>query len=499
MSILLGLDIGYTGCKAAAFDEEGKLLGLAYREYPMSHPAPGTAEMDPDLIWKRICEAIKEVTSILDGEVDAMSFSIMGEAFTPVDNKGRTVLPTFTAFDERGETECRELVEKLGRDFIFKTTGQVAGPSHPLPKICWIKKNMPDAYKSVGKFVTFGELVMMRLGLEPVIDYSMAARSMAFDLAQKKWSGKILDAAGIEADLLPCTAPAGTVVGTPDAKTASKLGLSKRTKIVVGGHDQPCGAVGAGVVRSGQASYALGTVHVICAVLDKFVPALGPAGFPCYPHVVGDRFVTMGYNFTGGSLLKWFRDTLGQTEQLKAEKTSQDAYDLLLSQMPEGPTDLFVMPHFSGTGTPWFDTKARGSILGLTLSVTKGQLVKAIIEGTAYELALNLILLKRAGATVNELHSIGGSAKSRADAQIRANIMGLAIHSMKVSEAAALGAAIIAGAGLGVYDSIEKTASGLGQVVSVIEPDEKEVEIYKKRLRAYEDMHPKIREIYRES
>ena len=494
--VLLGLDLGYTGCKAVAFDLEGRVLASAYREYPMSYPQPGWVELDPEAIWQHTASAIRQVTASVSDPVAALSVAVMGEAFTPVDRHGHPVMPTITAFDERGSVECSRLVEQLGAERVFALTGQVAGPSHPLAKICWLRQNRADLYRSVHKFLCYGELVLSRLGLPPTIDYSMAARSMAFDIHRREWSEPILEAAKLDPGLLPSVASSGTAIGFPCREVADELGLPRSTVVVVGGHDQPCGAVGAGVVAEGQATYALGTVHVICAVLDSFKGSLGAEGFPCYPHVIPNRFVTMAYNFTGGSLLRWFRDTFGQAEMAEANTTGRDAYDLILANLPVSPTDLFVLPHFSGTGTPWFDAQARGTVMGVTLGTKRSEIVKAILEGTTYELALNLGLLDRAGAPVRELHAIGGSARSSADLQIRTHIMNRPIKAMKVSEAAALGAAILAGTGAGLYESAEVASGQLAQVQGVYSPDPDLAAQYRIRLDAYEAIHPLIREAY---
>ncbi|MBI2939908.1 MAG: hypothetical protein HYY04_05665 [Chloroflexi bacterium] len=499
--VLLGLDLGYTGCKAIAFNLEGEVLASAYREYSMSYPRPGWVELDPEAIWRHTASAIRQVTSSVPDSpgrsgIAALAVSVMGEAFTPVDRQGRPVVPTLTAFDQRGGPECARLIEQLGADRLFALTGQVPGSTYPLAKICWLQRNRPDAYRAVDKFLCYGELVLSRLGLPPTIDYSMAARTMAFDVHRLDWSEPILEAARLDPKLLPAVAPAGTALGRPAPGIADELGLPRSTLVVLGGHDQPCGAVGAGVLAEGQATYALGTVHVICAVLGGFQATLGAAGFPCYPHVVPGRFVTIAYNFTGGSLLRWVRDAFAQSEVEQGRATDQDPYDLLLADLPATPTNLLVLPHFSGTGTPWFDGEARGSILGLTLSTERREIVKAILEGTTFELGLNLGLLERSGTSVRELHAIGGSAKSAVDLQIRANILNRPILAMNVSEAASLGAAILAGVGVGLYESHEAAAHRLAQVRHVYHPDPDVATQYRSRLATYEVVHPLIREVY---
>ena len=494
--ILLGLDLGYTGCKAIAFNGRGEVLGGAYREYPMDRPQPGWVEMDPDRIWSDTADAIREVTAGLPGLVTALSVAVMGEAFTPVDRHGRPVTPTFTAFDERGGPECERIVGQLGADRIFELTGQIPGPSYPLAKMSWLRENRPDVYDRVDTFFCWGELVLHRLGVEPVIDYTMAARTMAFDVHQLTWSEEVLEAAKLDPALLPRVGPAGTPAGCVSAGAAEELGLSPSTMVVVGGHDQACGAVGAGAISGGQATYALGTVHVICAVMDRFERGLGEAGFPCYPHVVPGRYITIGYNFTGGSLLRWFRDTLASADTARARADGRDPYDVLLADLPDEPTDLFVVPHFSGTGTPWFDTGAKGSVVGLTLATERGQIIKAILEGTTYELAFNLHLLEQAVVEVNELRVIGGSAKSDADVQLRTDVMNRRVVTMKISEAPALGAAILAGVGTEVYPSVQDAVAHMTALENTFDPDPSRAEQYAARRNAYQAVHPLLRDLY---
>ncbi len=496
--ILLGLDLGYTGCKAVAFDIQGEILASAYREYPMQYPKPGWVVMDPEQIWTGAAESIRQVTTELSDPVTALSVSVMGEAFTPVDADGQPVTETITAFDERGVDQCNQLIEKLGMEKIFNITGQVAGPSHPLPKVCWLKEHQPDTFKRIDKIFCFCEFILHRLGVEPTIDLSMAARSMAYDLQKADWSDTILQAAGLDASLFAPVKSAGTAVGTVAPDVADKLGLSADTIVVVGGHDQPCGAVGAGVLTKGQATYALGTVHVICAVMDAFNNALGQQGFPCYPHVVPGRYVTLAYNFTGGSALKWFRDTFAANQAQQAQQDGKDIYDVLLDEMPDQPSGLFLLPHFSGTGTPWFDTTTRGALLGLTTATTRGQIVKSILEGTTYELAMNLDMLARADMQVNELHAIGGSVKSMKDIQIRTNIMARPVYLMAVREASALGAAILAGVGAEIYLSVEDASRRLAELKSVVQPQMESAKQYGRRVSQYKKIHSSVRQIFRD-
>jgi len=490
---LLGLDVGTTGCKAILFDREGRILGSAYREYPLLQPRPGWIELDPEAVWRAVKECILEVSQGVADRVTALSTSVLGEAVTAIGGDGKPLGNSIVGFDQRGIAEVQWWAEVLGRERIFAITGQPLQQNYTINKIMWWRKHCPEVFHETQRFLCYGDLILMKLGLPPTIDYSMAARTMAFDVHEKRWSPEILSRAQIDERLLPEVQPSGTPVGEIPRPIAQGLGLPPGVVAVVGGHDQPCGALGAGITREGRAMYAIGTVECITLALDRFHHALGAMGFPCYPHTVPELFVTMGYNFTGGSLLRWYRDTFAQDAVAEAQKAGRDAYDLILADLPEGPSPLFVLPHFVGTGTPWLDPSAKGAILGLTLGTRRQDLVKAILEGVTYEMAVNLKYMAQAGVKVEELRAIGGGAKSPAWLALKADILGRSIKSLNVSEAAGLGAALLAGYGTGLYPTLATATEELIAVKETFQPRPEQVEKYRKKLATYERIYPAVK------
>lgn len=492
---LLGLDVGTTGCKAILFDLEGQVLGQAYREYALIQPRPGWIELNPEVVWKAVQESISEAVRETADPVSALSTSVLGEAVTPIGPDGEPLANSIVGFDQRGVVESQWWEEVLGRERLFAITGQPLQQIYSINKLLWWRNNEPDIFRQAHNFLCYGDFILHKLGLAPTIDYSMAARTMAFDVHDKRWSEEILEKAQLDEESLPHVEPSGTPVGEISGEVAEELGLPRGVVAVVGGHDQPCGALGAGIVRKGRAMYAIGTVECITLALEHFLPQLGSMGFPCYPHVFPDIFVTMGYNFTGGSLLRWYRDTFAQQEMAEAERKGADVYDLILADLPEEPTDVYVVPHFSGTGTPWLDPLARGAILGLTFNIGKRELVKAILEGVTYEMAVNLKYMAKAGVEVEELRAIGGGAKSKTWLQLKADILDRPIKSLNVSEAAGLGAALLAGFGTGAYRSLEEATETMVRAKEVYEPCREKAHEYRKRLAVYERIHPALRKI----
>jgi xylulokinase len=368
---------------------------------------------------------------------------------------------------------------------------------HTISKIMWLRENKPDVFRRVRKFLCYEEYVFHLLGIEAVTDHSIAARTMAFDVKSTRWSEKMLSIAGLDESLFPSVAPSGTAIGEVASSVAEELGLPKGVVAVTGGHDQPCNALGAGIIRSGTAVYGTGTVECITPAIPwpDDVEEMLKGNLACYPHVVEGLYTSVAFNFTGGALLKWYRDTFADREKEIAASRGVDPYDVILEQLPQGPASPMILPHFTSTGTPYFDTRSKGAILGLTLGTRKQEIVKAILEGVTFEMKVNLEVLKHAGVPVSSMRATGGGAKSAAWVQLKADIMGIPIASLQVSEATSLGTAILAGTAIGVYPSVEAAVGELVKVKGVFEPNPQKQGVYEERFETYKRIYPAIREI----
>lgn len=306
---LLGLDVGTSGCKAIAFNEEGTLLSGAYREYSLLHPEPGWAELDVNLLWKRIKEVILEVANGTRSDpIKALSVSTQGEAVIPVSKDGKPLYNFSVSFDKRSEPQCQWWQQEIGKEEIFQITGMPLHPMYTINEIMWLKENRPDIYRKAYKFLCVEDFVIFKLGAFPAINHSLAARTMCFDVREKKWSEKILSLAEVDEELFSELKPSGCPVGKVSSKIAEELNLKKDVVIVTGGHDQPCGALGAGVVSPGLVMNAIGTSDVLCPAIKE--PLLSKKmlenNYCCYPHTCPDIYTAISVNLTGGLLLKWY-------------------------------------------------------------------------------------------------------------------------------------------------------------------------------------------------
>jgi xylulokinase len=494
---LMGLDVGTTGCKAIAFNVEGKEIAKSYREYPLLHPFIGAAELDPITIWDSIRQVIQEVNAQVSSDpVQALAVSSQGETCTPVDVSGNPLHNFVVTFDNRTIEQEAWWATHMDARKLFSTTGMPLHAMYTLNKLMWFRQHKPEIYNKAWKFLCCEDYIIYKLTGIPALDYSMAARTMAFDIKARRWSDEIIRLADIDGDKFSPTFSSGTGVETIPSGLARKLGFSKKVIVATGGHDQPCGALGSGVIFSGTALNAIGTSDVLCPTLSQPVltDAMLTSNFCCYPHVFKDYYCSIGFNLTGGLLLRWYRDTFCKEEIEISRRMGYDPYDIIFETISPEPRDLYFLPHFVGSGTPTLDSKSRGAILGLTLDVRKPELARAIIDSINYEMKLNIEAMEDAGVSISKLHVVGGGARNSKWLQMKADVFNKPIYVMEHLEAAAFGAALLAGQAAGIYKTIEKTVTSLIKIKHIFTPNLKSSNQYEPMYHKYRSIYPLLKQ-----
>jgi xylulokinase len=448
MNHYMGIDIGTSGCKAVVFDEEGRQVSIAYREYDIISKNPGWAELDTDEVIGKCFEVIRESASKLEqGSVIGLGISSQGEAFTLIDKDGKALCNALVSSDIRANDMIAPWTDKFDEEKLYHITGHTPHPMFSLFKLLWIKKNTPEIWAKTYKILCFEDLLQYRLGIKmPSMGWPLAGRTMMFDVIRHTWSDEILYMVGVRKEQLSIPLQSGTIAGIVKKEIAHELNLSENTIIVTGGHDQPCSALGAGAIESGIAVYSSGSVECITPAFNKpvFTDELRRNNLCTYDHTATGMYSTVAFSLTGGNLLKWFRDEFGAAEIEEAMRTGRDPYELLLNQIPEEPSRLLVLPYFTPSGTPYFDISVKGAILGLDLSTRREEILRALLEGVAFEIKLNLEILKKSGYEVKELRVIGGGARSRKYIQLKADVTGMPITIPDITEAGCMGVAILA-------------------------------------------------------
>ena len=492
---LLGIDVGTTGCKAGAFSEDGLCLGSAYREYPTLHRREGWAELDSRQVWDCVRATIAEVAAQTTRDpIQALAISSMGEAATPVSAQREILGTCLLSSDTRGAEYIQALAKEIGQEEFYSINPNILGVQYSLPKLLWRREHELGLYARADKFLLWGDLVAHLLGCDPVISYSHANRTLLFDIRTEDWSERLLALTGIERAKLAKPVPSGTIAGMVSARMCRELDLPPGVQVVVGGHDQCCNSLGAGIYTAGKAVCGIGTFECITPSYAR-IPESAPMlrhGFNVEHHILPGLYVSFIYN-QSGSLVRWFRDTFARTDR-NMISADGDVYDRLAAEMPAEPTRLYTLPYFETTGPPHFVADASGVILGLKTVTSRGEILKSIMESTAFYLAASTQALAELGVDISEFVATGGGAKSDAWLQIKADIFGAPFVRLCITEGSVLGAAMLAGIATGVFSSPAEAAAKLVKRGRVFEPDPRRHRIYQEKLQAYRELFPLLKE-----
>ena len=492
---LLGVDVGTTGCKAAAFSDQGLCLASAYREYPTLHPRDDWAELDSRCVWGCVKAAISEVAAkVTKDPIRALSISSMGEAATPVSKEREILGPCILSSDTRGADYIEALAREIGQEDFYAINPNILGVQYSLPKLLWLRQHNPDLYTRADKFLLWGDLVAYMLGCDPLTSYSLANRTLLFDIRSGDWSERLLSLTGIDRTKLPKPVPSGTIAGKVSDHVARAMNLPQGVLVVVGGHDQSCSSLGAGIYEAGKAVCGIGTFECITPTYDRIpetVPMLR-SGFNVEHHILPGLFVSFIYN-QSGSLVRWFRDTFAVADK-KLAPAGEDIYEVLAREMPEEPTRLFTLPYFELTGPPQFVADASGVILGLKTATTRGEILKSIMESVTFYFAESTNALREMGVDISEFVATGGGAKSDAWLQIKADIFGIPFIRPRVTEAGVLGAAMLAGIATGVFASPAEAVSQFVKRGRIFNPDPRRHKIYQEKLEVYRRLFPLLKD-----
>ncbi|OON97175.1 MAG: hypothetical protein ATN31_08535 [Candidatus Epulonipiscioides saccharophilum] len=477
---IAGLDIGTTGSKCSVYDHNGQPIKEVYQEYSVSITKEAHT-VNVNLIWNCVLSILNEISSEIK-HIDAICVTSFGEASVLLDESDNPLTDAYLFTDPNGEAQCQSLVDAFGEDFIFDTTGLVPGKMYSVAKWLWIKHSNPQAWAKCKKIALIEDYIVYKLSGVHQIDYSLATRTMAFDIQNLSWNKKILEFAEISESLLPNIVPIGTIADR--LLDSVNIGFTNRPLIVSGCHDQVAAAIGTGVLKEKTAVDGTGTVECLTAVFKSGVNTkiLQKCGYAIVPYI-DNLYITYAFTYTGGALLKWYRNQFAPSEDYAKFNLSVDN---------EHPSGLLILPHFAGSGTPYPDSLAKGAILGLTLDSTKEQIYQALMEGPTYEMKLNLNKFAQAGADINTIYATGGGASSKEWLQIKADIMEKEIITLKSSQSGTLGCIMLAGVACGIYKDLHEAAKKLVLIKDVYNPNPDRVKEYQCLYKEYEQLYPKL-------
>ncbi|MHA1907694.1 MAG: xylulokinase [Candidatus Thorarchaeota archaeon] len=495
--IVVAIDAGTSGVRSIFFDAKGNVLSMTYREFNSSHPNPSWVEQDADLWWKTACMSL--TTSIASDKISteniaAISVTNQRETVVPIDTEGNPLRPAIVWQDRRTTEQCEWIRKKISLKKIYQITGLTIDPYFTAPKIIWIQQNEPDIFKNTDKFLLVHDFILNRLTDEFLTDFSNASRTMLFDIEKGEWSDKLLNDMEIPKEKLPTPVESGKIVGEVSEHAAKETGLKVGTPVVSGGGDQQCAALGVGVVREGAIKATTGTGTFMLAHSNK--RKLEPkARLLCSRHVVPDAFVIEASMFTTGSALRWFRDHIATEERHVAGDRGIDPYEVITEAaetIPAGSEGVVHLPHFVGAGAPHWNPHARGLFGGLSLGHTRRHMMRSVLEGVSYDIRSNLDIMKMLGLPTNEVRVTGGAARSDVWMQIQADVLGVPVIRNQLDEATALGAAILACKGVGIFKSMTDAADEMVVQKDILYPSPENRSVYDNGYEKYMELYRTI-------
>lgn len=491
----IGIDVGTSGTKAVLIDETGALLRSHTEEYPMYQPENGWAEQNPSDWWeavKRSLQAVCEGISCVSG----IGLTGQMHGLVMLDEKNTVIRPAIIWCDQRTGRECEEITQKTGKDMLFSITAAPAMTGFTASKIMWVKNHEPENFHKCRHILLPKDYIRFMLTGTYATDASDAGGMQLMDIKKRAWSQPVLDALDIDHALLPEIYESPEISGTVNAKEvpACLWGVP----VAAGAGDNAAAAVGTGIVEDGKAFTTIGTSGVVFTHTDQ--PLIDRKGrihtFCC---AVPGKWHVMGVTQAAGLSLKWFCENFCEKEAETAAKTGTDVYavlDKMAEASPIGANRLVYLPYLMGERTPHLDPRARGVFFGLSAMHTKGDFIRAILEGVSYSLLDCVNLLKETGADVSDMTICGGGSKSPFWSQMLSDVYGIKMKTVACSEGPAYGAAILASVAAGTFPTVEAACRELIHENTFYTPDSAAHRDYQKYYNIYQSLYPCVKDLY---
>lgn len=491
---VIGIDIGTSGCKTLIIDHQGRIAAKALGEYPLSTPHPGWSEQEPEHWWQAVETTLGMALEDFEHPEAIKGIGLSGQmhGLVALDNEGEVLRPAILWNDQRTGKQCQEIHDAVGGvEGLLKLTNNQMLPGYTGGKILWVRENEPHLYEKFQVILNPKDYIRYRLTGELATEVSDASGTGLFDVRKREWCYPLLGRLHIPKEWVPRCYESPEISGQLMGELASELGLSKGLPVAGGGGDAVVQTTGTGLVKPGIVGTTIGTAGVVAMALDSCKD--NPGGkLQVFCNNMPDKWHTMGVTLAAGGSLRWVRDTFGASESDVARWIGKDVYELLgreASRAKPGSEGLFFLPYLIGERCPYPDPHARGGFVGLTLRHDRQEILRSVFEGVIYSLRDVAELIRDMGYAITQVRTSGGGALSPLWRQIHADVFGSEVITVSgSSEGGAYGAALVAGAGVGLWRDVE-------EAVKVLEAETKDdhirenTELYDRLFSIYHDLY----------
>ncbi len=486
--LLLAIDQGTSGCKLTVFDLDGLVIWSTTKVYETFYPQPGYVEQNPQEWWSVIVEGIREMVdsgTIEPQEIKGIGIDGTSWACIPIDKSGNVLRPAMIWLDRRAEAQAKWMKDKVGEDLLISLCGNPVDPAYITPKILWMKDNEAELFCQTDKFLQSNAYIAYQLTGEVSQDHSQGYGFHFYNMSEGVWDQTVAEKLGISLDLMAPLRACHDIVGGVTREVAQTTGLLAGTPVVAGGLDAACCTLGAGVIHEGETQEQGGQAGGMSIAMKR--PKIHPRLIlGC--HAVPGLWLLQGGTTGGGGTLNWFNREFGHKEQQEAAQTGINSFAIMSQEaqgIEPGSDGVIFLPYMKGERSPLWNSKAKGVYYGLGFEKTRAHMIRSTMEGVACSLRHNLETALEVDAQVDRLVSVGGSANSSIWTQIKSDITGLPIDVPFADHATTLGAAILAGVGVGLYENFEAAVARTVRIQKRYTPNLQNQDIYAKQYNDY--------------
>lgn len=484
--LFIGIDLGTSAVKLLLMDAQGNILKIISKEYALSFPHPGWSEQNPTDWYDQTMLGLKELLEGCDkSSVAGISFGGQMHGLVVLDANDQVIRPAILWNDGRTTKQVAYLNDVIGKEKLSSYTANIAFAGFTAPKILWMKEEEPENFARIAKIMLPKDYLAYRLSGSFCTDYSDASGMLLLDVEHRKWSEEMLEICGITKEQLPHLYESYEVVGTLRPEVADELGLLAGVKVIAGAGDNAAAAVGTGTVGDGACNISLGTSGTIF-ISSKTFGVDAQNALHSFAHADGNYHL-MGCMLSAASCNKWWMD---QILQEKDYVTAQKDITVL------GQNHVYFLPYLMGERSPHNDPLARACFVGMSMDTTRADMIQAIFEGVAFAMRDSLEVARSQNIEIRRTKICGGGAKSPLWCKIMANVLNLQVDLLEVEEGPALGGAMLAAVGCGVYHTVEEAARTIVRVCDTISPEPQLVEAYEKHYATFRQIYPALKEIF---